>query len=117
MVDRYYGWPSVHRAKSAESKEFIGQLRDHCKTFGVPEELTLDGGSAYISGQTQQFLSTWGINHRLSSAHNPHGNLRAEQGVRAMKRLIQGNLGPDGSLDNNRFSRVILGIQDILQPR
>ena len=82
--------------------------RDHCETFGVPKEMTSDGGSAYVSGETQQFFSTWGITHRLSSAYNPHGNLRAEQGVKTRKRLIKGNLGSDGKLDNDRFMRPIL---------
>ena len=77
MVDRYSSWPIVHKAKSADSKEFIDLLKDYCETSGVPEELASDDGSVYISNQTEQFLSTWGINHRLNSAYNPHVNLRA----------------------------------------
>ena len=80
IVDLYSGWPSVHQVKTTESWKFIGLLRDHCKTSGVPEELASD--------QTQQFLCTWGIKHRLSSAYNPHGNLRAEVRVKVMKRFI-----------------------------
>ena len=76
-VDWYSGWPSIYRAKDADDKELVRLLRTHCETFRVPEELTSDGGSTYTSNRTQQFLSTWGIKHRLSSAYTPHGNLRA----------------------------------------
>ena len=114
MVDRYSRQPSVPQAKSEDSREFIGLLRTHCKTFGVPEELATDGGSVYVSHDTQQFLSTWGIRHRLSSAYNPHGNLQPEVGVKAVKRLIQDNLWPSGALDNDKFSRAILTYRNTL---
>ena len=94
MVDRYSGWPSVHRAKEVNDKELVRLLRNHCETFGVPEELASDGGSTYTSNRTQEFMRTWGVKHRLSSAYTPHGNLRTEVGVKSMKRLLQGNLGP-----------------------
>merc|ERR1712059_232284 len=38
-VDRYSGWPSVHRAREANDKELVRLLRNHCEMFGVPEEL------------------------------------------------------------------------------
>ena len=76
MVDRYSGWLSIYKAKSADDGELIRLLRTHCETFGVPEELAMDGGSVYTSHRTQAFLFTWGIRHRLSSAYNHHGKLR-----------------------------------------
>ena len=84
-VDRYSVWPSVHLAKTRDSKELTRTLRLHCETFGVPEVLTSDGGPQFVSRGTQEFLETWGITHRVSSAYVPHGNLRAELGVKSMK--------------------------------
>ena len=111
-IDRYSGWPSVHRAKTANNTELIRLLRNHYETFGVPEELTSDGGSAYVSCRTQQFLQTWGIAHRVSLAYTPHGNLRAETGVKSMKRLLQGNIGPNGDLDTDAFCRALLNYRN-----
>ena len=48
------------------------------------------------------------MKHRVSSAYIPHGNTRAEVGVKSMKRLIRNNLGPGGSLDTDRFSQAIM---------
>ena len=108
VVDRYSGWPSVHYPRDQGEKELIRILRDHFETFGVPEELTSDGGSNYVSNATQEFLRIWGVKHRVSSAYTPHGNLRAETCVKSMKRLLQDNLGPDGSLNTNAFTRAVL---------
>ena len=44
MVDQYSGWPSMYTAKDANDRELVRLLRMHCETFGVPEELTSDGG-------------------------------------------------------------------------
>ena len=64
MVDRYSGWPSVHRARKEDSKELIGILKEQFETFGVPEVLTTDGGSTYTSIETTRFLEEWGVVQR-----------------------------------------------------
>ena len=106
MVDWYSGWPSVYRAKDANDRELVRLLRTHCETFRVPEELASDGGSTYTSNRTQEYQKTWGFRHRLSSAYTPHGNLLAEVGVKSIKRIPQGNLGSNGELDTDAFSRA-----------
>lgn len=116
IVDRYSRWPGVHLAKDESSKEMINNLKLHCETFGVPEVLTSNGGSQFVSKETQDFLDIWGIKHRLNSAYNPHGNTRAELGVKSMKRLIRDNLGPGGSLDNTAFSRALLTYRNTTDP-
>ena len=76
--------------------------------FSVPEELSSDGQSTYTSQVTRDFLKAWGVKHRLSSSYFPHFNTRAELGVKAMKRLVRGNAGSNGELDNNAFGRALL---------
>ena len=82
IVDRYSNWPSVFRSKVKEgSEELCKLLRSHFAMFGRPEELATDGGPQFAAEKTTEFLRTWGVTHRLSSAYFPHSNLRAEQGV------------------------------------
>ena len=69
---------------------------------------TLDGGPQFTSREVEMFFRSWGVKHRVSSAYVPHGNMRAEVGVKSMKRLIRNNLGPGGSLDTDRFSQAIM---------
>ena len=79
-------------------------------TFGIPEELTSDGGEG---GGGAQFTAgilkiMWGVHHRLTSVANPHGNCRAEVAVKTVKRMLMDNTGPTGSLDVDQFQRAML---------
>ena len=105
IVDRFTGWPHVVRAKfsteAAGSRGLIRCLRQVFATFGAPDELSSDGGPEFTAADTEAFLKQWGVHHRISSAHDPQANGRAEVGVKSMKRLLSGNVGPDGSLDTD----------------
>ena len=106
-VDRYSNWPVVETA-AAGAKGLISTLRRIFVTFGISEEVSSDGGGEYTATLTQTFLHNWGARHRLSSVAFPHSNSRAEIAVKTVKRLIQDNTGPNGSLDTDSFHRAIL---------
>ena len=65
-----------------------------------------------MSHATQQFLQTWGVKHRLSSAYHPHSNLCAETAVKTVKRLIADNVSPTGNLNTDSFSAAILNYRN-----
>ena len=117
-VDRYSNWPSVQRAPKGEatSKKLIAEIKKHCGTFGIPEELSSDGGSQFISKETRDFMQSFGIRSRISSVAFPHSNSRAEIGVKTMKRLLADNTGPGGSLDNDKVLRAILQYRNTPDP-
>ena len=106
MVDRYSNWPTIKRCKTESADELIEALREYFCTYGVPQELTSDGGS------TEQFLKTWGVNHRISTVYNPHENLRAETAVKLMKRLISNNTGRSGSLNTYSLLAALLNYKN-----
>lgn len=108
FVCRYSNWLTVHQAKKGGSKELVTQLRSYMATFGVMDELSSDGATVYTSEEVRKFLKTFGVNHRTSSAYNPHSNQRAEGGVKAAKRMIKENIGPGGTLDTDRFLAALL---------
>ncbi|QQP40844.1 Putative LOC101858828 [Caligus rogercresseyi] len=91
--DRFTGWTEVYlpSPNSHGAKGLISALRRYLGTFGVPNELSSDGGPEFTSIDTKEFLQKWGINHRISSAYNPQSNGRAEVSVKATKRLLRGN--------------------------
>ena len=109
-VDRLTGWPDVRQTSRGlgGAKGLKSLLRDLFGTFGIPESLTSDGGPEFTAGETANFLKIYDVAHRFSSVGNPHGNQRAEAGVKSMKRLIRENTNADGKLDNERFTRAIL---------
>lgn len=107
-ADRYSGWTEVAVAKNPNADAIIGILRGYFPTFGVPEELSSDGGPPFNSYGFKTFLQTWGIRHRNSSAHYPQSNGRAESAVKVMKRILTTNISPSGSLDTDAVVKALL---------
>ena len=75
---------------------------------GVPESLTTDGGSTYLSTQFQQFLRSYKVHHRVSSVAYPHGNTRSEVAVKSAKRLLRSNMNDRGDLNTVAVTRALL---------
>jgi len=107
IVDRYSNWPIVERAHDGASG-LVACLRRTFSTFGIPDELSSDGGPEFTASTTRDFMKNWGIHHRLSSVAFPHSNCRAELGVKTVKRLITDNTTGTGDLDTETFCRAIL---------
>ena len=115
-VDRYSNWPIIDRAKNG-SRGLINVLRRTFSTYGIPDELSSDGGPEFIANNTDQFLTSWGVHHRLFSVAYPHSDCRAEIGVKTMKRLIMSNTGPNGTLDTDTLQRAILQYRNCPDPQ
>ena len=94
--------------KEAGAKDLITTLKTHFTTFRISAGLASDGGPEYKASSTQKFLKDWGVKHRLSSAHFPHSNQRAELGIKTAKRMLRENVATSGSLDTDNFKRALL---------
>ena len=109
-VDRCTNWPDVRRARNENkgAQGLIVSLRELFTTFGIPEVLTSDGGPEFAASEDKSFLIRYGVRHRIASVGNAHANQRAEVGVKSMKRLLRGNVGPLGNLNNDDFAMAIM---------
>ena len=110
--DRLSGWTEVLQIKSgglsSGARGLCNALRKIFSTFGVPIEITSDGGPEFSAGETEVLMKTWGVHHVLSSAYFPQGNGRAELAVKATKRLLEGNTDTFGNLDTNKVVCALL---------
>ena len=61
-----------------------------------------------MSGTLAELMQDYGIRHRVSSAYHPHSNLRAELGVKDVKRLLRENIDSDGGINNSRMTAALL---------
>ena len=114
-VDRYSNWPIVQRAHEG-SKGLVNSLRRDFVTYGIPDELSSDGGPEYVAKYTEDFLKSWGVRHRISSVALPHSNCRAKIAVKTVKRMIIGNTSPNGELDTDAFQRAMLTYRNTPDP-
>ena len=73
-------------------------LRDLFSRFGVPEEISSDGGPEF----TKEFLRNWDVTHRIPSAYYPRSNGRAKV-IKQAKMLLRSNVDASESLENDKF--------------
>ena len=107
IVDRFSGWFNVYTGKGG-SIELQGVFTKLFQDVGVPESLTTDGGTTYMSRGFQDLLQQYGVQHRVSSVGFPHGNTRSEVAVKSAKRLLRTNLDNRGNLDKVAVTRALL---------
>ena len=110
--DRLSGWTEIVFVRkgttTSGAKGLCNALRKLFGTFGVPEEISSDGGPEFIAREAQDFFSRWRVTHRLSSAYFPQSNGRAEVAVKMTKRLLRENSRSDGSLDADKLVKALL---------
>ena len=70
--------------------------------------MSCDGGTNLTSRKSRGFFNTWCVRLRISSAHYPQSNSRAETAVKCAKRLLRGNTAQNGSLDTDAAARAIM---------
>ena len=87
MVDRFSGFPFLHRLRSLDTSAITKQLDQWFCLFGVPVLLRSDGGPQFRT-QFGVFCLEKGIGWELSSPYNSQSNGLAEAAVKAMKRLV-----------------------------
>lgn len=75
------------KAKDA-SKHFLLAFA----TLGVPAEVKMDNGPAYVCKQMQEFFS-WGIRHSTGIPHSPPGQSIVERAHQTIKRVLDQQQG------------------------
>ena len=83
--------------------------------YGVPEEVSSDGGPQFTVATFQNFLKNWGVKHQ-SSAFYTQSNGRAELAVKTSKRILENNMSSDGAIDNDKVAQAILQYHNTLLP-
>ena len=107
VADRFTGWIELYKM-DGKAMTLIKTLRNLFAQMGVPEEVATDGGPSFTCYETKQFFRQWGIRHRLSSAHYPQSNGRAEVAVKTAKRLLCDNMERGGMVDTEGVAMALL---------
>ena len=107
VVDRFSNWIQVYEGTTG-ARTLVTIMTSLCRDFGIPEEITHDGGPEFKASEFDTFCKQYGIEHRLTSVAFPHANCRAEVAVKTAKRLIRDNVHADGKLDRVGLTRALL---------
>ena len=112
-ADRLSGWTEQTQLQQSSSsnsgaKGLCTALRKLFATFGVPAEISSDGGPEFTAAETKAFFKRWGVRHRVSSSYLPSSNGRAELAVKSTKRLLMDNIDSNGNLDTDKMVRALL---------
>ena len=116
--DRLSGFTEVFSTPSGSSiARSQGLIKCLCfGTFGVPKQLSSDGGPEYIADSTSKFLHAWGVAYRVLAAYNASSNGRAKVAVKSVKRIMLWNVGLCGTLNTDKFLRAILQLRNTPDP-
>ena len=108
-ADRYSGWIEAEKLSSTAFPHVRRALLGWFMSYGVPTEISSDGGPPFNSSEYTALLKDWDIRRRLSSAHYPQRNGRAEAAVKSVKRILLGNTDPlTGRLDTYQAAQAIM---------
>ena len=118
--DRLSGWSDVFGTAAGSTVTDANALlhlpQSYFATFGVPEEISSDGGLEFTAFVMKNFMCKWDIKHCISSAYFPLSNSLAEVAFKATNRLLMGNISPNGVLNNDLFLRTLLQLHNTPDP-
>ncbi|XP_064479259.1 uncharacterized protein K02A2.6-like [Ornithodoros turicata] len=105
VVDAVTKWLEVRPVSTATSSALIDALRAIFATFGLPQLVVSDNGTAFASSEMKPFFSRNGIRHVTSAPYHPSTNGQAERMVQEFKRALKKHT--QGSI-HCRLSRFLL---------
>ena len=69
-----------------------------------------------MAGATETLLRNRGVHHRVSSVAHPHITCRVVLGVKTVRRMLVGSIGPGDSLNTDAFQRAMLAYRNTPDP-
>ena len=85
VADATSKWLEAVVVPSTSSQATIKALRGMFATHGLPEMLVSDNGTAFKSGEFQEFVTRNGIRHVTTAPYHPSTNGLAERAVQTLK--------------------------------
>jgi transposase InsO family protein len=97
MVDYVSKWVEAMPCRKASTEESIAMIKSMIfPYFGTPIILISDGGTHFIGKNFKKCLSKLEIEHRVSTAYNPHTNGQAEMSNRQLKSILNKTIEKGG---------------------
>jgi hypothetical protein len=90
ITDYFTKWVEAVPMKSVASKDVINFVKEHViHRFGIPQTITTDGGSVFISEEFKKFTADMDIKLIRSSPYYAQANGQAEASNQSLIKLIK----------------------------
>jgi transposase InsO family protein len=90
ITDYFTKWVEAIPMKIVTSKDVINFIKEHViHRFGIPQTITTDGGSVFISEEFRKFTADMGIKLIRSSPYYAQANGQAEASNQSLIKLIK----------------------------
>jgi hypothetical protein len=90
ITDYFTKWVEAIPMKSVTSKDVVNFIKKHViHRFGIPQTITTDGGSVFISEEFRKFTADVGIKLIKSSPYYAQANGQAEASNQSLIKLIK----------------------------
>ena len=90
ITDYFTKWVEAVPMKSVSTKDVIRFVKEHViHRFGIPQTITTDGGSVFISEEFKKFTSDMGIKLIRPSPYYAQANGQAEASNQSLIKLIK----------------------------
>jgi hypothetical protein len=90
VTDYFTKWVEAVPMKSVTSRDVINFVKEHIiHRFGIPQTITTDGGSVFISDEFKKFAVDMGIKLTRSSPYYAQANGQAEASNQSLIKLIK----------------------------
>jgi hypothetical protein len=90
ITDYFTKWVETISMKSVTSKDVINFIKEHViHRFRIPQTITTDGGSVFISEEFRKFNDDMGIKLIRSSPHYAQANGQAKASNQSLIKLIK----------------------------
>lgn len=88
IVDYYSGFWEIEHLDSTVSSHVIRKMKMHFARYGIPDVVMSENGPQFASEEYKRFSKMLKFELITSSPHHPRSNGKAENAVRAAKRLM-----------------------------
>jgi hypothetical protein len=90
ITDYFTKWVEAIPMELVTSKDVINFIKEHViHRFGIPQTITTDGGSVFISEEFRKFTADMGIKLIRSSPYNAQANGQAEASNQSLIKMIK----------------------------
>ena len=117
MIDRFSRWPTAVPLKDITTETVVNAFaHGWISSFGIPQIITTDRGSQFMSAVWTQLLETWGIQHNTTTAYHPEANGMVERLHRRLKESLMAICGENRHDWFWKLPMTLLSLRTTLKP-